>query len=258
MSAASLFRSSYASLLACVCFLSMLSLGACHSSQGENTAAAGIRSEEAQKYIGTYSGTFNKSIITLVINYISGKTVSGYNVHKGLRRNINGEVTRNGSLLNFVLKEPGDNPFDGIFTFTLDTADLAIRGTWTPLDSTKTKSKTLTLSRRQDAGQVDNDTWVAGGAAAGDSVLTFNNDGTCEFGLYERPQDSTSQLITIRGNYEQKADTFRIEWEKNTHMPAQSMRLVIYHPKENPADSGMYQPLKLRGHGLEFFTMIGD
>jgi len=75
---------------------------------------------------GTYSGLYSKGLITLAINYISGSTASGYNLHKGLRRNINGPVELKGGQLNFVLKEPGGNPYDGTFYLSLDTASLKI------------------------------------------------------------------------------------------------------------------------------------
>jgi len=133
-------------------------------------APAGIGEAEAGKYMGTYSGSFNKGIMTLVINYISGKTASGYNIHKGLRRNFNGEVTRKGSELNFVLNEPGDNPFDGTFYFTLDTASLLIRGKWVAKDSAKISTKKLALSRRPEAEEeMGSNQWTTVGG--GDTTL---------------------------------------------------------------------------------------
>lgn len=206
--------------------------------------------------MGAYSGSFNKGFMTLVINYISGKTVSGYNIHKGLRRNFNGELSRVGSGLNFVLKEPGDNPFDGTFYFTLDTATLLIKGKWVAKDSVKIKPKQLALSRRPETEENNLNQWTTVGG--GDTTLNFNTNGTCEYTLYERPEDSTSQLITVRGNYEQKKDTFRIEWGKNTHTPAQSMKMIILHSKIKGDDGEEYEEVRLAGHGLEFRVFVGD
>jgi len=238
-------------------FLSILICSSCHSTHKDGTdhTFADIRETEAAKYMGAYSGSFNKGIITLVLNYISGKTVSGYNVHKGLRRNINGEVTRDGGTLNFVLKEPGDNPYDGTFYFSLDTASLKLNGRWVPLDSSKISAKKLALTRRKtDPTESYEVLWHT--IATGDSSLLFKQDGTCEFTFYERPQDSTSQLITIRGNYISNKDTFKIEWQKNSSLPAPMMKMVRYHVRSesDPDMDAMY----LRGHGLEFAIFDGD
>src|ERR1700755_3101560 len=85
--------------LAAVCsaLLTTSALSGCHSAMdhgGGNTTPAGVSGNLAAKAMGTYTGSLdNKDLITLVINYISGKTVSGYDIHKGLRRNVNGELT---------------------------------------------------------------------------------------------------------------------------------------------------------------------
>ena len=229
------------------CLFPVLSFIACHQRPATATAAplAGLSDSLAEKSMGIYTGQFSKGLITVVINYISGRTVSGYDIHKGLRRNINGQVTQQGDQLNFVLKEPGNNPFDGTFSFALDTVNWKIKGKWTPIDSAKMPVRQLALSRKTEAETDFVGSWVTGR----DSTLTLNNDGTCAFELYERPADSTSQLIRIKGNYSISGKECRIEWEKNTHFP--SMRLTILPYVLGP-DSLQTSPPKLRGNGLEF------
>ena len=51
-----------------------------------------IQSYAVNNFEGTYSGSFDQGYITIVLNYISGKNVSGYNLHKGVRRSINGSL----------------------------------------------------------------------------------------------------------------------------------------------------------------------
>jgi hypothetical protein len=232
--------------------LILLSVAACHSGNGGNQTWKGFRPEQARKYQGTYTGSYDKGIITLVINYISGRTVSGYDVHKGLRRNVNGELTQQGALLSFVLKEPGGHPYDGIFTFTMDTTNRTIKGQWTQLDSNATKKiqpKSFDLTRSPEKDGYDQDMeWVSGG----DSLLIFNPDGTCQFSFYKNPADSTSQQITVHGNYIHQVDTFRIEWEKNTHTPAQNMKMIIIEIHNQDA-GGDYSERRLRGGGWEFY-----
>src|SRR5438874_1043535 len=65
------------------------------------------------KFEGTYSGSFGDGFITINLNYVSGKNVSGYNLHKGTRRNINGFLQPADNGFKFILKEPGDNLYDG-------------------------------------------------------------------------------------------------------------------------------------------------
>ncbi|HTI89522.1 MAG TPA: hypothetical protein VL727_02985 [Puia sp.] len=235
------------------CLFPVLLFSACHQRPASATAAplAGISDSLAEKSMGIYSGQFSKGLITVVINYISGRTVSGYDIHKGLRRNINGQVTQQGNQLNFVLKEPGNNPFDGIFSFALDTVKWKIKGKWTPIDSAKMAVRQLALSRKTEAETEFAGAWVTGR----DSTLTLSDDGTCSFELYERPADSTSQLIRLRGNYVINGKECHIEWEKNDHFT--SMRLILERAKLGP-DSMWVSPPKLRGNGLELDYFEGD
>ena len=228
----------------------------CHQSNRNNSPiSAAIPALIAEKAIGTYSGSFNKGMITLVINYISGSTVSGYDTHKGLRRNINGKGALKDGHLDFVLKEPGDHPFDGTFYFSLDTASLKISGKWVAKDSAKIPVKKLALSRKKGE-LMESDSWtVAGG---GDTTLLFKEDNTCEYAFYERTNDSTSQLLTIRGNFDVKADTFKIEWQKNAYTPAQTMKLIKVHEKMKDTDGEEYDMIYLRGQGWNFVINEGD
>lgn len=227
------------------------------------SASSGVSDSLAAHAMGTYTGRFGKSLITVVINYISGKTVSGYDIHKGLRRNFNGEVTPRGGLLNFVLREPGDNGYDGVFSFSLDTASWKIKGKWTPVDSSKLKPRDITLARKQAQESMNEDfdiyyvTWLAGNST--DSVLRFDQNGSCRFEFYPSG-DSTSQLITVRGNYEgDSKGPFRIEWEKNDYLKPTSMKLVLDSVKQvNTSDSTTYYSMILRGNGWVFTMMEGD
>src|ERR1700754_3766046 len=154
-------------LLMC-CFFLVLSFIACHQRSASATSGDAVRTglsdSLAEKAMGTYSGQFGKSLITVVINYISGRTVSGYDIHKGLRRNFNGEVTQLDNSLNFVVKEPGDNRYDGVFSLSLDTTSWKITGKWVPVDSTKAKSKELALTRKIEDKSLSWDVWLANGS----------------------------------------------------------------------------------------------
>src|SRR5579859_2069918 len=127
-----------------------LSLFACHQGQPAASGnAPGISQQLANSITtgGTWTGHYSKGLLTLAINYISGNIASGYDIHKGLRRNLNGSVEQKGGRLEFVLREPGGNPYDGTFYLSLDTATDKISGKWDPTDVTKAKAGPLELAR---------------------------------------------------------------------------------------------------------------
>jgi len=195
---------------------------------------------------GTYSGLYSKGLITLAINYISGSTASGYNLHKGLRRNINGPVELKGGQLNFVLKEPGGNPYDGTFYLSLDTASLKITGKWIPVDSTKAHAGPLALSKKQGTEERGYDLWYSDLGH-----LFFSNDGTCRLEYYPSADSSNSQMITVRGNYEGGEDSIRIDWQRNNRTPVLNMRLVK-KPGVEGTDSTEGHAPQLQGNGVTF------
>jgi len=210
---------------------------------------------------GTYSGNFDNGYIIIALNYVNGKNVSGYNLHKGVRRNINGTLQPGTNGFHFMLKEPGDNPFDGTFDFIIDTINFSMKGTWIPFDSTKTKSKTLSLQKQ--AKKITNyedelGMWVpATGTYSTDTTLDFDPAGTCEYKFYSKPGDSTSQLNSVRGNYVQVKDTVLIEWQKNSFTPSQKMKLILRtkHIKDQGND---YDEKQLVGNGWKFAKFEGD
>lgn len=197
---------------------------------------------------GIYSGHYSKGILRLEINYISGNIASGFDLHKGLRRNLNGRAEEKDGKLLFELHEPGGNPTDGTFYLTLDSAGWTITGTWVPSDPSKAKGGPVELTKVDAAWRrrVDEEEtpWTGD---LGD--LVFHNDGTCELSYYLT--QGSEQLTTIRGSFERSADTVRIEWQYNTHVPALKMKLVA-HPEVEGHDSTPATPASLEGKGVKF------
>jgi hypothetical protein len=212
---------------------------------------------DTQKLLGTYAGNMGKGIVSLTLNYINGDIVSGFDVHQGNRRNLNGHVTANGPALDFTLNEPGDNSKDGIFTFTLDTAKLRIKGSWKPQHPDKALAQQLQLRfivslDSPNSSSTYNGAWLLGGT---DSVLVFSSDGTCLFRFYAHSEDPTSQLNTVRGSFLKTGNTFRIDWEKNPYTPARQMTLVLgLQPIE---DSQGDSTMELKGSGWVLEEMPG-
>jgi hypothetical protein len=214
------------------------------------SGSVGISDSLASKAKGFYEGQYSKGMLGLMINYLSGNTVSGYDLHKGLRRNLIGQVEQKGGVLNMVLKEPGGNPYDGTFELALDTATGKITGKWIPTDRSKASPGPVSLSKKEfmDPDEHFGSSWTG---ALGD--LDFATDGTCTLEYYPS-KDANAQMVTVRGNYVQKDDTFRIEWQRNDRLPALSVKLVRYASPatDMQSDSIETRMPALKGNGMEF------
>lgn len=256
----------YLLAISVLCFLS-----SCDSKEVNEVTAPTASFENDKVYIpsyavnnfeGTYSGSFDNGYIIIEINYVNGKNASGYNLHKGVRRNINGTLQPATNGFHFMLKEPGDNPFDGTFDFIIDTSKFALGGTWIPFDSSRTKSKTLALQKQPKKVTINYEDelgmWVpATGTYSTDTTLDFDPAGTCEYRFYSKPGDVTSQMNSVRGNYIQVKDTVLIEWQKNSFTPEQKMKMVKRKKILKDA-GGDYTEQQLVGHGWKFAKFEGD
>lgn len=72
--------------------------------------------------LGTWAGQMNNRHLVIVIERVDGDKVSGYNLLGNDKRPINGIVYESewdqacSKAYEAVLKQPGDNTFDGVFT----------------------------------------------------------------------------------------------------------------------------------------------
>jgi hypothetical protein len=181
---------------------------------GPTSASLHIPDSLAQKTMNTYIGQLGDGLITVVLNYISGDVASGYAIQRGRRCNLNGSALLQGASIQVQLEDSGDHPEK--FEIVLDTLDwkmtgrALVGGEW----------RQLKAALRPEPVHFEN-LWVADMYNYHDSILTLEDNGVCVFRFYQRPRDSTSQLITIKGNYERLAGTgkgFRVEWEDNAHL----------------------------------------
>jgi hypothetical protein len=164
---------------------------------------------------GTYRGDFDGSDISLVLRYVSGRHAVGYNTHKGLRRNISGSMQPAAGGFSFKLSEPGDNPYDGVFTFTLDTATLRIKGSWKPANTRNLSTKEFVLKRDwSDTASVE-----IYGNIYGDSIgkFEFAKEGLCTYRYYPK---GGGQLVEVKGNWKLADNVYTIDWSPNTAFPS--------------------------------------
>ncbi|MVT44276.1 hypothetical protein GO495_27015 [Chitinophaga oryziterrae] len=199
-------------------FLFITLFSRCKSSTHEHTTYNMTVFPDAEKASakGLYKGDFAGDPIYLTINFASGKHVAGYNVHKGLRRNLSGTMQQTANGWELVINEPGDHPFDGIFKLVFDSAFTSAKGEWKPLNvpsSLKEKNFTLARIEMPDNGADGLYHDVLNGDH---SDITFQEDGNCIFNYYDKINDSTfaEQMNTVRGTWEKKDTTLLVTWHK--------------------------------------------
>lgn len=199
---------------------------------------------DAKNFEGEYVGAFGDGHIVLVLSYVQGKNVSGYNVHKGLRRNLKGSLTETGGEYHFLLNEPGDNKFDGVFDFTLNPADFTGKGTWTPNDKAVTKAKPFTLKERVRDSSEDQFSGYWDGA----EMLLIKPDGIVEMEYWEPVPGKAdeSEQHTLRGQWMAEGETITIEWPKNSYNHGE--KYVLKLTKEEDGFYGLVDKNKKRAY----------
>ena len=115
------------------------------------TATAAVTdSTPFEKLLGSYVGAFGDNKITLLITRADKDSVAGRSIVGGNDRPFTGTLTeKEAGTFVVTAKEPGDDPNDGAFNFTINTANAdLVTGSWTPNDAKK-KAKEYSLQRKK-------------------------------------------------------------------------------------------------------------
>lgn len=148
-------------LVTAIICLSLFS--ACKSGDEKKQAAAPketavVEPEIHTELYGNYIGNFEDANedndeyiepakINIMITQITAKGVQGRSVVKGNNRPMSGKMTLAGAKLAFVMDEPGDDKYDGRFTFYIQGDSLV--GTWECYDqAVKAPKKKFALSKK--------------------------------------------------------------------------------------------------------------
>ncbi len=107
-------------------------------------------SKTAINLLGSYVGPFGDNKITLLITRIAGDTIDGRSVVGGNDRPFSGIIKPDGDVYNVTAKEPGDDKYDGVFNFTIDSKQPdVVAGSWAPnKPGEQLAPKDFTLQRR--------------------------------------------------------------------------------------------------------------
>lgn len=96
---------------------------------------------------GTYWYWSRKNKITISIDYINDSIVIGHSVVAGNERPFEGTVIDENGIINIVAKEPGDDKYDGKFTFQFINKKL--EGTWEAFKNIDIKKREYSLEKKE-------------------------------------------------------------------------------------------------------------
>lgn len=192
---------------------------------------------------GIYQGDFAGSQIKILLRYVSSSKVIGYNIHKGLKRNLNGSVRKSNDSIYLELKEPGDHEFDGVFNLVFIGDDHQPTGMWVS-NSGKLKPKKLALDKLIIPEVDDNEkltefTFTRFFSYLSDSVgdYQFMKDGMVHFEYYPNydNEDRVEQLKKINGSWQYKDSIVKVDWQPNDVFPDKQSTYRV-----KPTDWGYY------------------
>lgn len=108
-----------------------------------------------EKLLGSFVGSFGDNKITLLITKAERDKVEGHTIVAGNDRPFSGSIKESGGRFTILANEPGNDPNDGTFDFTIDTTkpDVVV-GSWKAFDAKK-GSKYYMLQRKTFAYSAD-------------------------------------------------------------------------------------------------------
>ncbi|MBV8254590.1 MAG: hypothetical protein JO154_18455 [Chitinophaga sp.] len=234
----------------CIFAISFLLLQACKTGNNgttEETKKSTSDTAGAYALVGSYKGDFGGAPIFITINFSNGKQAAGYNVHKGLRRNIKGDIAHDGSNWVLTLTEPGDNPYDGKFTITFNADASNGSGTWTPNNAKATSEKKFQLEKFNSRAAYEmgaNSQYPFLGyfsAYENAGSISFEEDGTVKMTYYPKVNDSTlaQQAIEVTGSWSnnpQQPKLVTVNWKTNSGWSHKSSLFNIEMEKSEGSD----------------------
>lgn len=188
---------------------------------------------------GLYTGDFGDGFINVVLTYVNDKKAIGYNVHKGLQRNISGSVVQKKDRFELTLNEPGDNQFDGIFTLIISKKDGSVNANWTANDP-KIPSKKFKLKKQENTKEIlekleydgqeiteNNFIDIFNNSNLDGGYVEFKENGILRYSYYPEGQENEQQEI-IKGSWKfTDKKTMIINWSKNVRFKEQVMKFKL-------------------------------
>lgn len=201
---------------------------------------------------GVYTGNFGDGFIKIVLTYVNDKKAVGYDIHKGLQRNITGQVVQYDDRFELTLNEPGDNEYDGIFVLNISKKDGRTNASWTANDP-KIASKKFTLKKQDPNKGNDSKSVFDGNELTEDNFMELFSYGNLEGGnvefiengivryTYYPDEQQNEQQELIKGSWTfTDQTTMVIEWAKNTRFKMRKMSFKLVKDEDGmPAFEGL-------------------
>lgn len=201
-----------------------------------------------KKICGMYTGDFGNSFIHLHLVFINEHSVVGYNILKGLQRNISGKVKEHPDKWELTLAEAGDRPDDGVFTIFISRDDFNVQGNW-KANNSKIPGKSFRLQkiiREEEKNDTDeiritqyNFTGYFSPASYMGYACYFYENGSVL--LVYAPTDEEGnhieQQVEARGSWRfiaKKEPVVEVAWQKNTLLKKTQHKLKVEYEEGYP------------------------
>jgi hypothetical protein len=131
--------------------LSLVTLAACNNASSDSKKAKVLSKSVVVPVVkygieGFYTGAFvpekyneEKEVfqnkITICIDSLDDTNVYGHSIVAGNERPFKGRYTKDNGTYTITASEPGDNKYDGQFSFTIDPQEKKLKGIWNSYDS---------------------------------------------------------------------------------------------------------------------------
>jgi len=107
------------------------------------------------KMIGSFVGDFGTKKITVLITKAQNDTILGRSIVGGNDRPFAGTLVEKEGVWQIMAREPGDDPNDGTFNFSIDGGNTnLLKGSWKPNDANKEEKK-FNLERKSFVYKTD-------------------------------------------------------------------------------------------------------
>lgn len=195
-----------------------------------------FNTENLDTLSGIYTGDFGGTDIRIVLTHIGKNHVVGYNIFKGLRRNISGNYLLHGDTVTMTLHEPGDNEYDGVFEMEIYRSNFTGKGKWES-NSGKISPKYFKLEKlakfeyADDIKKLNNSNFTSYFSWVEDSLgsIQFDDDGSCVYRYYPKEDDKNrvEQLVEIQGSWAYKNELVKIAWQPNPIFSSRMLDLQV-------------------------------
>lgn len=205
--------------------------------------------------LGLYIGDFGESSLRIEITYLNQHKVVGYNLLKGLQRNLSGDVFYSDSLFTLTLNEPGDHEYDGKFVLYIDQSNCSVSGEWHS-NSGKISAKKFNLEKIELNSDYDapiskenlSSRFYFLSNQLGHDIQFFSN-GKVTYTYYinfEESENNEAKPESFNGNWSLSDDKIVVEFEKNIVFKEKKVYFKMIQEEGDPGellyDTLLYYP----------------